>query len=132
MSAELHALPDGWADDEVDPSLVEPNPFPPHGAPSTNGNSPAEPRTHRVIDGASWVADEPDNIPAVWGDGDTVLWAEGEPLMIVGPDGVPFAKGLVRYAATTLRRVAGRRTGDLDEGLSHEAVHRDDLVILPT
>ena len=50
---------------------------------------------------------------------------------IVGPDGVPFAKGLVRYPAATLRRVAGRQTSELDEGVPHEVVHRDDLVVLP-
>jgi glutamate 5-kinase len=50
---------------------------------------------------------------------------------IVGPDGRPFAKGLVRYAAATLRSVAGRRTADLADGLPHEVVHRDDLVVLP-
>jgi glutamate 5-kinase len=50
---------------------------------------------------------------------------------IVGPDGRPFAKGLVRYSATSLRSVAGRRTADLQEGLPHEVVHRDDLVVLP-
>jgi glutamate 5-kinase len=50
---------------------------------------------------------------------------------IVAGDGRPFAKGLVRYSAGTLRAVAGRRTGDLDEGLPHEVVHRDDLVVLP-
>jgi glutamate 5-kinase len=50
---------------------------------------------------------------------------------IVGPDGRPFAKGLVRYSAASLRSVAGRRTADLQEGLPHEVVHRDDLVVLP-
>jgi glutamate 5-kinase len=50
---------------------------------------------------------------------------------IVGGDGRPFAKGLARYSAVTLRGVAGRRTADLDEGLPHEVVHRDDLVVLP-
>ena len=43
----------------------------------------------------------------------------------------PFAKGLVRYSAATLRTVAGRRTADLADGLPHEVVHRDDLVVLP-
>ena len=45
---------------------------------------------------------------------------------------VPFAKGLVRYAAAALR--AGRRPPDLassSDGLPHEVVHRDDLVVLP-
>jgi glutamate 5-kinase len=47
-------------------------------------------------------------------------------------DGEPFAKGLVRYAASTLRAAAGRRTGDLPEGAPHEVIHRDDLVVLAT
>ncbi|MEX2254881.1 MAG: glutamate 5-kinase [Acidimicrobiia bacterium] len=47
-------------------------------------------------------------------------------------DGVPFAKGLVRYPAAALRAAAGRRTGDLAEGSPHEVIHRDDLVVLPT
>jgi glutamate 5-kinase len=50
---------------------------------------------------------------------------------IVGADGEPFAKGLVRYSAASLRSVAGRQTTELDDGLPHEVVHRDDLVVLP-
>ena len=51
---------------------------------------------------------------------------------IAGPDGVVFAKGLVparrrRPAA----RSAGMRTSELPEGIPHEVVHRDDLVVLP-
>jgi glutamate 5-kinase len=42
-----------------------------------------------------------------------------------------FAKGLVRYAANVLKGVAGSRTSDLPDGLPHEVVHRDDLVVLP-
>ena len=53
------------------------------------------------------------------------------PVEIVGEDGKPFAKGLSRYSSRQLRTVAGRRTSDLPEGLPHEAVHRDDLVVLP-
>src|SRR5262249_55222083 len=51
---------------------------------------------------------------------------------IVDDSGVPFAKGLVRYPAGVLRRAAGRQTSELDDGLPHEVVHRDDLVVLPT
>jgi glutamate 5-kinase len=47
-------------------------------------------------------------------------------------EGVPFAKGLVRSSAATLRTIAGRQTGDLPEGAPHEVIHRDDLVVLPT
>ena len=46
-------------------------------------------------------------------------------------DGAPFAKGLVRYSASSLRSVAGRQTSELGDGLPHEVVHRDDLVVLP-
>ena len=45
--------------------------------------------------------------------------------------GKVFAKGLVQCAAAQLRAVAGLRTGDLPEGVAHEVVHRDDLVVLP-
>jgi glutamate 5-kinase len=45
-------------------------------------------------------------------------------------DGVPFAKGLVRYTSAGLQAAAGRRTGDLPEDAPHEVIHRDDLVVL--
>ena len=45
--------------------------------------------------------------------------------------GKVFAKGLVRYGAAALKGVAGSRTSELPEGLPHEVVHRDDLVVLP-
>ena len=50
---------------------------------------------------------------------------------VVGEDGRPFAKGLVRVSGDALRAIAGRRTGDLPEGIPHEVIHRDDLVVLP-
>lgn len=42
----------------------------------------------RLRDGASFILDAPTTVPAVWGWGDDVLWAEGESLMLVGPPGV--------------------------------------------
>jgi glutamate 5-kinase len=54
-----------------------------------------------------------------------------EAVEIVDERGAVFAKGLTRYTADQLRAVAGRRTGDLPEGLPDEVVHRDDLVVLP-
>ena len=42
----------------------------------------------RALDGATFFLDAPDHVPAVWGEGERVLWPEGEPLLIVGPDGV--------------------------------------------
>ena len=47
-------------------------------------------------------------------------------------DGAVFAKGLSRYASLQLAAsTRGRRTADLPEGIPHEVVHRDDLVVLP-
>jgi glutamate 5-kinase len=50
---------------------------------------------------------------------------------VADPTGKVFAKGLVRYGARALKEAAGSRTADLAEGLPHEVVHRDDLVMLP-
>ena len=45
--------------------------------------------------------------------------------------GVVFARGMAAADATCLRRTAGRRTSDLPADVAHEAIHRDDLVVLP-
>ena len=58
-------------------------------------------------------------------------FAVGDAVEVAGPDGRAFAKGLVQLSAGQLRAVAGRRTSELGEGLPHEVVHRDDLVVLP-
>jgi len=50
---------------------------------------------------------------------------------VAGPDGRVFAKGLVRVGSAELAGLAGRRTSELPEGVPHEVVHRDDLVVLP-
>ena len=49
-------------------------------------NPPRIPAPYR--DGGSFIFDIPDKIPAIWGEGQDVLWAEGEALMIVGSSGV--------------------------------------------
>jgi glutamate 5-kinase len=49
---------------------------------------------------------------------------------ISGSDGVVFAKGLVRHPAERIGAWAGRRTSELPDGVAHEIVHRDDLVVL--
>ncbi len=53
-----------------------------------------------------------------------------DPVEVVDTTGEVFAKGLVRYSSSALRAVAGSRTTDLPDGLPHEVVHRDDLVVL--
>ncbi|MBW3581138.1 MAG: glutamate 5-kinase [Actinobacteria bacterium] len=50
---------------------------------------------------------------------------------LAGPDGRVFAKGLVRVGSAVLAGLAGRRTADLPDGVPHEVVHRDDLIVLP-
>jgi replicative DNA helicase len=52
----------------------------------TNYSTPAAPR--QLKDGRTFILDAPTHVPAVWGDGELVPWAEGEGLMIAGPQGV--------------------------------------------
>jgi len=58
-------------------------------------------------------------------------FAAGEAVEVADTDGVVFAKGIAAMDVDALRAVRGVRTGDLPEGLPHEVVHRDDLVVLP-
>lgn len=59
-----------------------------------NGNSPPEQAPDaaewrgRLLEGGSFILDAPSEIPAIWGEHDQVVWAEGEPIMFVGPEGV--------------------------------------------
>jgi glutamate 5-kinase len=50
---------------------------------------------------------------------------------VADESGKVFAKGLVRLDASTLISVLGLRTADLPDGVPHEVIHRDDLVVLP-
>jgi len=58
----------------------------------------------------------------------------GDAVDIAGPDGQVFARGLVAYSAEDLRKIAGKKTADIEAILGYkyldEAVHRDDLVEL--
>jgi glutamate 5-kinase len=47
-----------------------------------------------------------------------------------GADGTVFARGMVFVTASDLRAVAGMQTRDLPDGMVHEVIHRDDLVVL--
>lgn len=55
----------------------------------------------------------------------------GDAVEVRTPDGVIFAKGLVRCSSVELRSMAGKRTAQLPEGAAPEVIHRDDLVMLP-
>jgi glutamate 5-kinase len=50
---------------------------------------------------------------------------------IVDPEGVVFAKGIVRASAALVRESAGRRSSELPNGVPGYLVHADDLVMLP-
>jgi glutamate 5-kinase len=54
----------------------------------------------------------------------------GDPVELVGPDGVAVARGLVGYDAGELPDLLGRSTRELDPEHRREVVHRDDLVLL--
>jgi hypothetical protein len=41
-----------------------------------------------TVDGARFVLDQPQGVPAIWGRGQQVLWARGETLMIAGGQGL--------------------------------------------
>jgi glutamate 5-kinase len=57
----------------------------------------------------------------------------GEAVRVVGPDGAELARGLVAYGADALRRIAGRRTGEIESILGYkvhdEVIHRDNLAV---
>jgi glutamate 5-kinase len=58
----------------------------------------------------------------------------GDPVDLVGPDGVVMARGLVAYDAVEVPQLLGRSTSDLvadlGEGYDRELVHRDDLILI--
>jgi len=82
----------------------------------------------RLVSGGAFILDEPEEIPAVWGGASgTVAWAEGEPLMLVGPDGVGKTTlgqqiGLGRLGLR--ERVLGMRIADDDRHLLYLALDR--------
>jgi replicative DNA helicase len=65
------------------------------------------PTTDLAVPGGRFVLDEPDGVPAVWGESTRVAWAQGEPLLIVGPPGI--GKTTVGQQVTLAR--IGVRTG---------------------
>jgi glutamate 5-kinase len=70
----------------------------------------------------------PAGITAVHGD-----FLAGEPVRLVGPDGVTVARGIVNYDAVDLPPLLGRSTHQLVEErgpeFDREVVHRDALVV---
>jgi glutamate 5-kinase len=69
----------------------------------------------------------PAGIVAAHGD-----FVVGDTVEIVGPSRRPFARGMVSVDANAVRKFRGQQTSELPEGMAHEVVHRDDLVVLPS
>jgi glutamate 5-kinase len=57
-------------------------------------------------------------------------FGEGDTVEVKALDGTVFARGMVYTSANDLRNVAGMQTRDLPDGMIHEVIHRDDLVVL--
>ncbi|CAN5595486.1 hypothetical protein BH18ACT1_BH18ACT1_00240 [soil metagenome] len=51
-------------------------------------NTPNTTVTARLVDGATFILDQPDAVPPICGEDDRGLWSPGESLEIVGPPGV--------------------------------------------
>ncbi|MEX0664799.1 MAG: glutamate 5-kinase [Acidimicrobiia bacterium] len=55
----------------------------------------------------------------------------GDAVEVSDVHGRPFAKGITRYSSQALASAAGKKTKDLPDGSPTEAIHKDDLVVLP-
>jgi replicative DNA helicase len=76
----------------------------------------------RAVDGASFILDAPEQVPAVWGQDNGVLWSQGEPLLICGPPGVG--------KSSLAQQLALRRHGVLEGDLLGMPVQLDPRRVL--
>jgi hypothetical protein len=61
----------------------------------------------RAKSGATFVLDDPADLDPIWGEGDDVLWASGEPLLVVGPTGVGKTTVILQVVAGLLGIATG-------------------------
>jgi hypothetical protein len=78
--------------------------------------------TWTFVDGATFILDIPARIPALWGHGTEVAWAEGESLMIAAPLGL----GKTTLGTLLLRAQLGIGDGFL---LGHPVPPRDGIFL---
>lgn len=67
-------------------------------------------RSSKLVTGGAFVFDAPAAPPAVWGEGERIVWASGESLFIVGPTGV----GKSTLVAQLVAGLVGLLDGVLD------------------
>lgn len=60
-------------------------------------------------------------------------FGRGEPVTISGPRGEALGKGLVRYTSDEARKIAGHKSGEIEDILGYAGraalIHRDDMVV---
>lgn len=82
---------------------------------------------HPPIDAATFLFDEQDTTVALWGDGDDILWAEGEALMIAGGMGLgktTLAGQIVRAQLGLATEVLGLPVHPIDGPILYLAMDR--------
>jgi glutamate 5-kinase len=60
----------------------------------------------------------------------TGQFVEGDTVDVAAESGEVFARGMVFATSGEVRGAMGRRTSELPDGMTHEVIHRDDLVVL--
>lgn len=64
------------------------------------------------------------------------VFEQGDLVRVCDADGRELGRGLVNYGATSLRRIQGSRTGDIERILGYkdydEVIHRDNLAVDPS
>jgi AAA domain-containing protein len=83
---------------------------------------PRSPVAREPVSGGAFALDVPDDVPAVWGEGDQVLMAAGEPLLVCAPPGVG--------KTTLIGQFALARAGVLEPTLLGLPIEPDDRPVL--
>ncbi|HTZ14453.1 MAG TPA: ATP-binding protein [Mycobacterium sp.] len=109
-NGQLRAAPPNGVDTCGNEPVDDPPPDPEEQQSSADQGRPADPRaTWEVVDGGSFIFDQPQGVPAVWGKGTDVLWPEGESLMIAGQQGL----GKTTLMGQLVRALLGLSDGEV-------------------
>ncbi|MCW2090248.1 UNVERIFIED_ORG: hypothetical protein M2328_003528 [Rhodococcus erythropolis] len=86
MTNDYEAFVDAAIRDARGPEFRADAHFDPEHAAIRNGSNRTT--SDRLVPGGTFLFDEPAHVPAVWGSGDSILWPEGEGLMLAGQQGL--------------------------------------------